>query len=116
VLAVLSVRRACGFAALAILTVMFGLAAEPYLSLKSGAVLTTLVAAVLAWKTLEAPTRNYKHTELWIMLERTPEAAHHQVGRMINSTLREVYLWHAERAAMIALALWLALFASQLLG
>lgn len=115
-LAVLSVRRACGFAGLAIVTVMFSLATDPHLSLKSGAVLTTLAAAVLAWKTFEAPTRNHRRTELWIMLERTPEWSDEQVGRLINGTLRDVYLWHAERAGVIALVLWLVLFAAEILG
>lgn len=116
VLAVLSVRRACGFAALAIVTVMFGLAADPLLSVKSGAVLTSFAVAVLYWKALEAPKRNYRHTELWIMLERTPDIPEAHVGRFINAVLHEVYLWHAERAAAIAFVLWLLVFASQLAG
>jgi hypothetical protein len=115
VLAVLSVRRACGFAALAIVTVMVGLAADPVLSIKSGAVLTSFAVAVLFWKALEAPKRNYRHTELWIMLERAPDIPESHVGRFINNVLHEVYLWHAERAAVIAFALWLVVFISQLL-
>lgn len=115
-LAVLSVRRACGFAALAIVTVMFGLAAQPLTSMRSGAMLTTFAAAFLFWKALEAPKRNHRNTELWIMLERTPEADEAQIGRIINSTLHEVYLWHAEKAAIIAFVLWLVVFTTRLTG
>lgn len=115
-LAVLSVRRACGFAALAIVTVMFGLSAQPLTSMRSGAVLTSFAAAMLFWKALQAPKRNYRHTELWILLELTPDAADSQVGRVINTTLHEVYLWHAERAAVIAFVLWLAVFATRIAG
>lgn len=115
VLAALSVRRACGFAALAIVTVMFGLAADPGLSLRSGAVLTSVAVAVLLWKALEAPNRNYRHTELWIMLDRTPGIPETKVGRFINDVLHEVYLWHAERAAAIAFGLWVLVFVTQLL-
>ena len=114
VLAVLSVRRACGFAALAIVTVMFGLVSDPLSSLRGGAVLTTFAAVVLFWKALEAPRRDYRKTELWIMLERGPEASESHVGRVINNVLHEVYLWHAERAAGIAFVLWLLVFAYQL--
>ena len=116
VLAVLSVRRACAFAALAIVTVMFGLAADPVLSLRSGAVLTTLAAVVLYWFGLEAPRRNHRHTELWILLDGAARPPDSHVGRIINNTLREVYLWHAVRAAMIAAALWLLVFAGRIFG
>jgi len=116
VLASLSVRRACGFAGLAIVTVMFGLAAYPEMSFRSGAVLTSFATAVLFWKALEAPTRNYRDTELWIMLDRMPDIPEAQVGRFINDVLHEVYIWHAERAAAIALMLWLLVFASELAG
>lgn len=115
-LAVLSVRRGCGFAALAIVTVMFGLMSEPLTSLRSGAVLTTFCAVVLFWKALEAPRRNFRRTELWIMLQRTPDIPDAHVGRFINNVLYEVYLWHAERAAALAFALWLLVFAYQLLA
>ncbi len=116
VLAVLSVRRACGFAALAIVTTMFGLVSDPLTSLRAGAVLTTIAVVVLFWKALEAPRRNHRKTELWIMLERAPEASVSQVGRLINTALHEVYLWHAERAAAIAFVLWLLVFVYQLTG
>lgn len=115
-LAVLSVRRGCGFAALAIVTVMFGLLFEPLTSLRSGAVLITFSAVVLYWKALEAPRRNYRHTELWIMLQRTPDIPDARIGQLINSVLHEVYLWHAERAAALAFCLWLLVFAYQLLA
>lgn len=115
-MAMLSVRRGCAFAALAIVTVMFGLFSQPLLSLRSGAVLTTLAAVVLFWKALEAPTRNYRHTELWIMLERTPDMPERHAGRVVNGILHEVYLSHAEAAAAIAGGLWLTAFGLQLLG
>lgn len=115
-LAVLSVRRGCGFAALAIVAVMVGLSADPVISAKSGAVLTSFTTAVLFWKALEAPRRNHRNTELWILLGRTPEFPEAELGQRINAVLHEVYLWHAERAAMIALVLWLVVFAGQILS
>jgi hypothetical protein len=115
-MAVLSVRRGCAFAGLAIGTVMFGLASDPLLSLRSGAVLTTLAAVILFWKALQAPTRNYRHTELWVMLERTPDMLERHAGHLVNGILHEVYLGHAEAAAAIAWGLWLIAIALQILG
>jgi len=115
-MAMLSVRRGCGFAALAIVTVMFGLADQPLLSFRSGALLTTLAAAVLFWKAHDAPRRNYRHTELWMMLERTPDLPEQHAGRLVNGILQEVYFRHAEGAAAIACSLWLFTIALELLG
>jgi hypothetical protein len=106
VLAELSVRRGCGFAALAICTIMFGLFATPLIAVRTGAVLTTLTAAVLFYKGQQALGRNYRHTELWIMLDRNHGLPESYAGRIINTVLRDVYLRHADGAALIALVLW----------
>ena len=106
-MAVLSVRRGCGFAGLAIAMIMSGLISAPVLAFRSGAALTTFAAGVLFWKALEAPLRDYRRTELWTMLERTPDLPAAHAGRVINSVLHEVYLWHAQGAAAAAFCLWL---------
>lgn len=106
-LAILSVRRACGFAGLAICTVMIGLIADPPLAFRSGAILTALTAAVLFYKAIEAPGRNHRDTELWILLKRDPGLPEAYAGRIMNSILRDVYLQHAEMAAGVAIAFWL---------
>jgi len=106
-LAVLSVRRACGFAGVAICTVMVGLMADPPLAFRAGAVLTALAAAVLFYKALEAPRRNHRDTELWFLLNRDPGLPEAFAGRVINTILHEVYLRHAKMAAAIAGGLWL---------
>jgi hypothetical protein len=114
-MAVLSVRRGCGFAGLAIATMMFGLISDIVLSFRTGAVLTTLAAVVLFWKAYEAPRRDYRRTELWIMLEHTPDVPAANAGRVINGVLQEVYRSHAEAAAAIAFLLWLVAIGLQLL-
>lgn len=111
----LSVRRGCSFAALAIATTMFGLSATPLLAIESGAVLCTLVTVVLFYKSVQAPTRNYRRTELWILLDRKHDLPEAYAGRVINSVLSEVYLRYAEMCALFALALWLLVFAGWLL-
>jgi hypothetical protein len=106
-LAVLSVRRGCGFAALAICTVMFALIHEPVLSFRSGAILCALAAAVLYFKSRRAPHRNHRDTELWLLLGRDSQPPDAYAGRIINSVLAETYWRHACYAVYVASGLWL---------
>ncbi|WP_374304224.1 hypothetical protein [Ferrovibrio sp.] len=106
-LAIHSVGRGCFFAALAIWCVMIGLIAEPLQALKSGAILTMLVACVLLLKAGHVTRASYKKTEVWILLGRqidlTPEVAQ----RIITGTLRELYLRCALYATVAAVVFWL---------
>jgi hypothetical protein len=79
-LALISVGRAVGFTALAIGTFMVGLAADLLTCLRTGGILTLITALILLMRGLQAPRRNYKQTEVWIMLN--PEAAQrrHRTG------------------------------------
>jgi hypothetical protein len=106
-LAVFSVRRGCGFAALAICTTMFALVEQPALAFRTGALLCCLAAAILFWKGRCARTQNHRETELWILLDRNPGLPEAYAGRVINAVLSSVYMRHAEYAALIAFLLWL---------
>jgi hypothetical protein len=106
-LAVLSVRRGCGFAALAICTVMFGLIHEPALSFRSGAILCALAAAVLYFKARQAPHRDHRDTELWLLLGREGHPPDAYAGRIVNTVLAEIYGRHARYAIYVAAGLWL---------
>jgi hypothetical protein len=105
-LAVHSVGRGCFFAALAIWCVMIGLIADPLQSLKSGAILTMIVACVLLLKAGYVTNASYKKTEVWIMLGRRIELSPEVAQRIITVALREVYLRYALYAAAIAIAFW----------
>lgn len=86
-----SIARACGFALLAILTTMIGLSNEPRLMLTVGGVLALMAAMTLVLKGLLAEHKNYRKTELWLLLhpdERPPESV---AQRVIASVLREAY-------------------------
>lgn len=105
-LADLSVKRGCGFAALAIGTTMTGLAGMPLLAVKSGAILFTLMAVTLAGRAFGALRRSYKRTEVWAMLavdRRLPQAIAQQV---IGTALQATYWRYAEFAAAVALFFW----------
>ncbi len=106
-LAWLSVSRACGFALMAIFTVMVALSFEPVLAAKSGALLF-LIAAVALWMLARlAPTRNPRRTEVWYMLDphEQPDAVAAQ--RVIGTILAEIYRGFAQWALAAGVALWL---------
>jgi hypothetical protein len=85
---------------------MIGLVADPLQSLKSGAILTMIVACVLLMKAGHVTTASYKKTEVWIMLGRSIELRPEVAQRIITVALREVYLRYALYAAAIAGVFW----------
>lgn len=100
-----SVARACGFGALAIVTFMVGLSADVVNCLKTGGLLSLLMCAVLVLKAWFAGQRNYKHTELWLMLgpQDRPHASIAQ--QVITNVLRDTFLHFAMHAAFASLLL-----------
>lgn len=108
-LAVHSVGRGCFFAALAIWCVMIGLIADPLQALKSGAILTMIVACVLLMKAGHVTHVSYKKTEVWIMLGRQIELHPDVAQRIITVTLREIYLRYALYASLAAGGFWLCI-------
>lgn len=107
----LSVRRGCGFALMAIVTAMVGFSAEPWIAIRSGAVFVLIAAAVLFWKGLTARTRNYRHTEVWLMIEDAPALPRERLQTMIGGALADVYFHHARVAAYMAIAMCVIGFA-----
>ena len=101
-IAVLSVRRACGFGALAIAMIMWGLIYDPVLAFQSGAVLTAMVAVILYYRAMRAPQRDHTQTELWILLDKELRPPPAYARRIVNSTLCDVYHQHARWAVGIA--------------
>jgi hypothetical protein len=106
--AYISVGRACGFAGLGILSFMVGLSFEPELSAKSGGGLLLLMTAILVFRGLTAPTRPYKRTETWLMLDDADRPAPGVAQQVIGQTLRIVYLWYAQCCAGASALLWAA--------
>lgn len=94
--------RACGFAALGILTFMVGLSSNMAASLKAGGILSLATSVVLLLKAWHASRRPYKHTELWLML--TPQDRPHSAiaQQIIGTVLRETFLYFALHTAFAA--------------
>ena len=101
----LSVRRGCGFALMAIVTAMVGFSGEPWIAVRSGAVFVLIAAVVLFWKGWTARSRNYRHTELWLMIEDAPALPRERLQSLIGGILAEVYFSHARVAAYVAVAM-----------
>ncbi|MDZ4791261.1 MAG: hypothetical protein SGJ17_08650 [Hyphomicrobiales bacterium] len=102
-----SVARGCGFAGLAIGTMMVGLSGDMPNALKAGGILTLLIVAVLLLKALNANKQPYKLTELWIMLEPDERPPQTMAQGIVSSALRRAYLRFARQYAFIAGAMLL---------
>jgi hypothetical protein len=101
-----TVLRACGFGSLAIFCLMVGLSFEPRLAFQAGGFLTLGMTAILFLKALEARTKPYRRTEMWLYLPedaRPPAAVAQQVTSMV---LQETYLTFAGWTAGVAVAMW----------
>ncbi|MEZ5830204.1 MAG: hypothetical protein R3D05_03415 [Dongiaceae bacterium] len=104
-LAVLSVRRACGFGAFAIATLMLGLADTPGTAFAWGAVCSLLMALVLYWKSEQALTLDHRKTELWMMLPESHRPAPGVAAAVVRRVLRRTYLDHCRTALTFAAGL-----------
>jgi hypothetical protein len=101
----ISVARACGFCALAIICFMVGFSYEPHLAARTGGMLSFAVTLALVFKALVAERKPYKTTETWLMLadgERPPAGIAQAV---IGTTLRWVFLKYARYAALVTVVL-----------
>jgi hypothetical protein len=112
----LSIRRGCSFGLLAIATAVVGMASDMKLASKAAAIGMSLMAAILLLKALRAPTRSYKRTEVWVMLDKRHDFPEPRAQQVFGNLLRERYMWHAEVAAVGAVVLWLLSFMLQLWG
>ncbi len=115
-LAAISVHRACGFGALAIVTATVGVIPMPVVAAKLGAALTAIMAAILLFKAVNAPRQPYRTTELWIMLDKDHGLPEAHAQRILMGALQEHYARAAKVAITIALALWVLGFFLGLAG
>jgi hypothetical protein len=111
-----TVLRACGFGSLAIFCFMVGLSFEPLIAFQSGGVLTMLMTGILFLKALEARSKPYRRTEMWLYLpkeQRPPAAAAQQLTAVV---LRETYMTFALWTSLVAIAMWAIALLFSLMG
>jgi len=99
------VGRAFAFAMLAIGVTMIGFSFNMVLALKTGGILSTVLALIFILKGLGANRKDYRHTELWITLpqDRRPPVQHAQWAS--STVLREAYFSYAHHAAVLAIVM-----------
>lgn len=110
-LADLSIRRACGFALLAVGMVMLALSFDLPLAFRTGASMTSILCGVLAFMGWRSPRRDVRRTEFWVMFAATnPDLVATRDTRRLQATARRIWrdrlVWHADRVGLAALALW----------
>lgn len=101
--AVISVGRATGFAALAIVCIVMALSYEPVVAARAGCFLCLIVAAILFHYAMRAPSRPYRQTELWIILAKEDRPPKTIAQKLIGSALSRTYRKFAEYAVVSAL-------------
>lgn len=112
----ISIRRALAFATLGVMTAMVGLSYDPATALKTGAVLTGIVATMLAWKARRALTSPYRSTEVWMLLDRRHDLPEGRAQQVIGGVLSRLYRRYAELAGYAAALLWFSSLAYALLA
>jgi hypothetical protein len=103
--AFISVGRASGFAALAIICSMLGFSFDPLLAARIGAFLSLLTALVLAKRADLAPARPYLKTETWLMLEDKLRPPKSLAQTVVGRALRRAYAWYGRVAALATMIL-----------
>lgn len=104
-LADLSVGRACGFGAMGVVMSMLGLSADPLMCVRVGAFLTVVMGLVLALFAYRAPYRDYRRTELWVLLDKGRDLPPGYPAATLCQVLRETYTRYAELAGRMAIIL-----------
>ena len=102
----LVIRRALGFAVLAIVLVVLSLSFQLALALRSGAILVTLVWLILLLKLAYVPSQDMRQSELWLMVaeRHSPDALSMQAAMRTAFAAR--LRWHADRIGAFAISLW----------
>jgi hypothetical protein len=101
-----SVSRGCAFAFLAIACVMMGVIYEPRLVFQVGGILTLLMTFVLMLKSRQALTRDYKRTEMWLLLPKDFRPPERYAQWAAATVLRDAYLTFAQYTALISIIMW----------
>jgi hypothetical protein len=95
---------------------MVGMSFEPRIAFQSGGVLTMLMTGVLLLKALEARTKPYRRTEMWLYLPKELRPPAGTAQQLTSLVMRETYLTFALWTSMIAIVMWAIAFVFSLFG
>ncbi|MBF0374577.1 MAG: hypothetical protein HQL38_14225 [Alphaproteobacteria bacterium] len=110
----ISVKRACAFALLAIITVVVGLSSEPRMALRAAAILFSLQVFTLLLCAWRAPVTHYRRREVWILLDQFHGLPENRAQTAISGIMQDTFLGYAELSAWAAGLCWLMTFATAL--
>lgn len=102
-----SVLRACCFALLAIFCLMVGLSGFPRAAFQVGGFLSMAMTLVLVEKAHRAKSRDYRRTEVWLLLPREYRPPPAEAQDIVSSILQETYLTFARWTALVCAAMWI---------
>lgn len=111
-----SIGRACMFSLLGTVTFMMGLIGWPDLAMRSGAILFLMTAAILMLKAVQAPTRSYRRTEVWILIGKQHDLPETRAQAIFGEVLRSTYIRFARMSVAASAVLWVCDIAIRLTG
>lgn len=100
------VGRAVLFGSLAIACVMFAFSFNPVTAFRSGAIMTLLMSAILAWKAYAAAWQNPTMTEVWLYLDETQKPKQQHARVVFATIMREIYVRFAAGTLAVACGLF----------
>jgi hypothetical protein len=101
-----SIGRGCLFALLAIGMTMFGLIAWPALAFRSGAILLSMLTAILALRGELVSRQNYRRTETWLLMGQQHALPDARAQHAIAGIMQDTYRRFAAYAAMLSILCW----------
>jgi hypothetical protein len=105
--AFISVARGCGFGMLAIICVMIGMSFNPRAVFQAGGMLTLIMALILILKARNALTKDYKKTEMWLILPKDFRPPERYAQWATATVMRDAYFTFAQYTALVSIVMWL---------
>jgi hypothetical protein len=102
-----SVARACGFGMLAIICVMVGMSFDPHAVFKAGGIMTLMMTFILILKARHALTKDYKKTEMWLILPENFRPPERYAQWATATVMRDAYFTFAQYTALISIVMWI---------
>ena len=92
---------------LAIICVMVGMSFNPRAVFQGGGILTLLMTFILILKARNALTKDYKKTEMWLILPENFRPPERYAQWATATVMRDAYFTFAQYTALISIVMWL---------
>ncbi len=85
---------------------MMGMVHDPAMVFQAGGILTLIMTFFLMIRSRQALTRDYKRTEMWLLLPKDFRPPERYAQWAAATVLRDAYLTFAQYTALISIVLW----------